>query len=256
MGIGKRIKEARENLGLTQEKLGALIGVTGSAITNYEKEVSHPKESVLYALIDALGVDANYLFQDVVNMNQPSDSAQSVARKFDRLDARARQMIETMIDAELARMKPEAKSPKIVAVADIPALKKKTRIIPLIGNGFAAGTGDPDFNVPVEDYEVPADTKADFAIKINGNSMEPYLKNGSIALATKETPKDGDIAALMVDGEFLVKQVCEDMAGNVYLFSLNRKRKDADRVLYADAEHTIDCFGTVIMEQDVPLPRE
>ena len=66
MGIGRRIKEARENAGLTQEELGKLVGVTGSAITNYEKETSHPKESVMYSLIEALGVDANYLFQDCV----------------------------------------------------------------------------------------------------------------------------------------------------------------------------------------------
>ncbi len=43
MGIGYRIKEARENLGFTQTELGKLIGVTGSAITNYENETSHPK---------------------------------------------------------------------------------------------------------------------------------------------------------------------------------------------------------------------
>ena len=43
MGIGYRIKEARERLGLTQTELGQKVGVTGSAITNYEKETSHPK---------------------------------------------------------------------------------------------------------------------------------------------------------------------------------------------------------------------
>lgn len=36
MGIGKRLKEAREMRGLTQEELGRMVGVTGSAITNYE----------------------------------------------------------------------------------------------------------------------------------------------------------------------------------------------------------------------------
>ncbi len=66
MGIGYRIKEARENQGLTQTELGKIVGVTGSAITNYENETSHPKEPVMYKLIEALKVDANYLFQDCV----------------------------------------------------------------------------------------------------------------------------------------------------------------------------------------------
>ena len=68
MGIGRRLKEAREKAGLTQEELGKMIGVTGSSITNYEKETSHPKEPIMYALIDALGVEPNFLFQDCVNL--------------------------------------------------------------------------------------------------------------------------------------------------------------------------------------------
>lgn len=66
MGIGRRIKEAREKLGLTQKELGDILGVTGSAVTNYENEVSHPKEPVLYKMFEALHVDANYLFQDAM----------------------------------------------------------------------------------------------------------------------------------------------------------------------------------------------
>ncbi len=69
MGIGRRLKEAREKAGLTQEELGKMIGVTGSSITNYEKETSHPKEPIMYALIDALGVEPNFLFQDCVNLS-------------------------------------------------------------------------------------------------------------------------------------------------------------------------------------------
>ena len=81
MGIGKRIKEARENLGLTQNELGALIGITGSAVTNYEKETSHPKEAVMYKLIEALGVDANYLFQDVVNIPKKKNDVTDVYKR-------------------------------------------------------------------------------------------------------------------------------------------------------------------------------
>ena len=75
MGIGYRIKEARERLKLTQTELGDIVGVTGSAITNYEKETSHPKEQIIYKLIEALKVDANYLFQDCV---KPSKAANNV----------------------------------------------------------------------------------------------------------------------------------------------------------------------------------
>ncbi len=86
MGIGRRLKEAREKAGLTQEELGRMIGVTGSAITNYEKETSHPKEPVMYALIDALDVEPNFLFQDCVNLpakdiNSETEPAQNFSPK-------------------------------------------------------------------------------------------------------------------------------------------------------------------------------
>ncbi len=109
MGIGKRIKEARERLGLTQNELGALVGITGSAITNYEKETSHPKETIMYKLIEALEVDANYLFQDVVNIqdkkNIISASEFEYIIKYRRLDEYGKHLVNTVIDIELDRIK-------------------------------------------------------------------------------------------------------------------------------------------------------
>ena len=61
MTIGSRIKELREAANLTQDELAKKVGVTKSAIGNYEQNISSPKESVLYNLIDALDCDANYI---------------------------------------------------------------------------------------------------------------------------------------------------------------------------------------------------
>lgn len=76
MGIGKRIKEAREALHLTQKELADKIGITASSITNYENETSHPKEPILYKLINELQVDANFLFQDSVATKKSSAEAE------------------------------------------------------------------------------------------------------------------------------------------------------------------------------------
>ena len=110
MGIGHRIKEAREKAGLTQEELGKRVGITGSAITNYEKGTSHPKESVLYALMDTLEVDANFLFQDSVKTVKKDQSAEVLA-KMNRLvnsltPEQARFMAQ--VAEHLLRQNPEA----------------------------------------------------------------------------------------------------------------------------------------------------
>lgn len=73
MSFGSRLRERREALGLKQSELGKLLGITGSAIGNYENGVSSPKADVLYRVFDVLKCDANYLFQD--EMSEPEDSA-------------------------------------------------------------------------------------------------------------------------------------------------------------------------------------
>lgn len=107
MGIGKRIKEARENKGMTQAELGKKVGTTGSSITNYEKETSHPKEEILYKLIEALNVDANFLFQDVVHIpNKQNDVTLSEYRhleKYRTLDGHGKEMVDFTLSKEYER---------------------------------------------------------------------------------------------------------------------------------------------------------
>ena len=62
MDMGTRIKDARIAKQLTQEELARLIGVTKGSIAHYEKNVSVPKVELLYPLMAALDVDANYLY--------------------------------------------------------------------------------------------------------------------------------------------------------------------------------------------------
>lgn len=70
MPFGKRLKDARLALNMTQEELAAAVGVTKGAIGNYESEVSSPKESILIRLMKVLHVDANYLYQDFIKTKE------------------------------------------------------------------------------------------------------------------------------------------------------------------------------------------
>lgn len=72
MSFSSRLREKREALGLKQSELGKLLGVTGSAIGNYENGVSSPKADILYKVFDVLKCDANYLFQDEMREWQPT----------------------------------------------------------------------------------------------------------------------------------------------------------------------------------------
>ena len=246
MSFGSRLRERREALGMKQNELGRLLGVTGSAIGNYENSVSSPKAEVLYRAFDVLQCDANYLFQDEMRTdltNGVSPAELDMIRKYRALDGHGRELIDIILDMEHGRL-----------TAPLPVSAPRTRIIPLLGNSFAAGVGEPDFGNALEEYEVAADVRADFAVRVNGDSMEPWLPDGSVALGVKGMPRDGDVAALMVDGAFYVKQVCIDALGNLYLFSLNRDRADLDLEVKASAGSNVSCFGTIVMEKRLPLP--
>lgn len=101
MGIGKRIKELREREGLTQEELAQRLGVTPSAVGNYEREVSHPKENVLYRLFEALSCEPNELFAD--QFDASSAPGQVHLKKYLELDSHGRELVDACTEIEHQR---------------------------------------------------------------------------------------------------------------------------------------------------------
>lgn len=91
MSIGKRLKEARIRKEITQEELAKAVGVTKGAIGNYESEVSSPKETILIKLMDVLGVDANFLYQDYINLPKLSHDEISLLDAYRAADDHARE---------------------------------------------------------------------------------------------------------------------------------------------------------------------
>jgi transcriptional regulator with XRE-family HTH domain len=58
---------------LTQSQLADQLGISKSAVANYESDLSHPKEEILIKMFGVLGVDANYLFQDAFLVDENGD---------------------------------------------------------------------------------------------------------------------------------------------------------------------------------------
>lgn len=245
MDVGERINEYRKQAKMTVDELSRRSGVSRGTLNKIiGGETKSPTLAVVSAIARALDRPLDDFAGDGRRRPELSEQARGLARDFDRLDSHGKRVVRAVAEEEKRRM-----------AASAPAEKKPMKVIPLFGSAFAAGRGDPDFGNPWEDYAVPADSGADFAVRINGDSMEPYLPDGSVALGVKRAPRDGEVAALLLDGEFLCKQVCQDFVGNLYLFALNRKRKDADQTVAHDAERSLTCFGTILLER-VPLPTD
>lgn len=65
--IGRRIKEIRMSLGMTQVELGAAVSLTGDRIQKYENGARKPKPDLLKKIADALGVSTLALTDPVVS---------------------------------------------------------------------------------------------------------------------------------------------------------------------------------------------
>lgn len=61
MSIGQRIKKLRVSSGITQKELATAVGLTESAIRNYELEIRKPKPAVLDKIADFLDVPVESL---------------------------------------------------------------------------------------------------------------------------------------------------------------------------------------------------
>ena len=66
MTFSDKVKRARELLGLTQQKLAELTGVTKRAVAGWETEGTLPRPATLFRLADTLQVSIDYLRIDSI----------------------------------------------------------------------------------------------------------------------------------------------------------------------------------------------
>lgn len=83
MLVGYRLKQARKKRNLTQDALGKMLGLSGSAISLYESERRNPTLDNVVELMYILGVDANYLLGSdcVVEISEAKEEKYQVLTK-------------------------------------------------------------------------------------------------------------------------------------------------------------------------------
>jgi len=227
MGIGKRIKEARRNAGLTQKELSKMVGVTPSAITNYENDVSHPKEPVLYALIKVLEVDANFFFQDdaaPVEGSPLSSAEQEHMRKYRALGSGGKRIVDTVLEREYDRMHAQ---PVIT--------------LPFFQDKVSAGIGNFVSNGTTEQLSIkllPETSGSDYVVQVTGDSMMPAYHDGDLVLVHSQPEVAvGEIGLWIVNGDGYIKQRGENALRSLNPLYAPIRIEDGDRV---------DCFGKVL----------
>lgn len=173
--IGNRIRQAREEQGLSQGDLAAKLGFSRTAINYYENGKRRIAIDDLYILARALGKPLSFFLGDAAEPPAPAEALREVL---------------------------ESK------VADFLPVKR----IPLLGTIRA---GEPLFaeqNLEGE-ITVPKELTADFALRVKGDSMAGAgIVEGDIVVCKKAcTASPGDIVVALVNtDEVTVKYLVED----------------------------------------------
>lgn len=225
MSFGSRLKARREQLGITQVQLAHLLGVTKGAVGNYEAEISSPKADILYRVFDVLKCDANYLFQDEMNA---SDLASTLSleetehiKKYRALDGYGKKMVDVVLDLETQRY------------AEYQAMLRESQSepgnvieLPCFDRSASAGYGNPledDANADlIQVPDTPTTRRADFCIRVSGDSMEPKYFDGDLVFVKRQDDLSvGECGIWVIDGDAYIKQRGVDK-----LISLNPAYED------------------------------
>ena len=79
--VSMRIRQRRIMLGLTQQQMAELIGVTYQQAHKYETAINRISAGRLYQIAQALGVDVAYFYQDVVEADDSARQAEMLPQQ-------------------------------------------------------------------------------------------------------------------------------------------------------------------------------
>lgn len=187
-------------------------------------------------ICDILGLETDaladgYIKEKVVNSNSITVNELNYIKKYRALDEHGKDMVDTVLQKEYERRTEHAKE---FIMLQPPLL------VPYYGHVASAGTGQYVFDdIPPEMIEIENEMDnmhVDFAIGVNGDSMEPTYHDGDTLLIKKQSEIHiGEIGIFMINGEAFVKEL-----GDGVLISHNKKYKDIH------INDSVICLGKVI----------
>lgn len=229
LSFGEKIKIARKTKGLTQKQLALKINAAHNSISDWENDKNKPDPDTIELLCGVLEITPNYLLATSSDEFSPKDKL--LVRRYNNLDPIGQSHVDAVLQWESDRIK------QIEQAASTPAA---TRMINYYYKLASAGTGQIVFDMPptkrIEIPAIPEYRKADYAIGVNGSSMEPVYHDGDTLLVEMTDHVEiGEIGIFLVNGESFVKK-----RGETELISLNLESKNIP------LNENARCLGRVI----------
>lgn len=219
--IGRRIKLAREEKGMTQEELGRILGLNKSSIQRYETgKIQKIKLPILENIAFILDVNPSWL---ALKTDDPKYYGENTSAPGSLLNDPMESNISAILPSENIRMIPvyESVSAGFGAYAD----NYITEYIPL----YIANDDEAENTM---------------CIKVQGNSMYPKIEDGDkIQVLRQDWAEDGQVVVALIDNENGVVKKIEYDDNTIRLISFNPEY--APRVFEGEERERIKILGIV-----------
>lgn len=239
------LKYLRKREHMTQQELANKLKISRGAVSMYELGQREPDFETLEAIADCFNVSMSVLLGKDETIKPPAQYLTDLQKRYNALDDHGRGLVDLVLDAEYRRcMAPIQEPEKIVYI-------RHYLSSPAAGvNGQVSGSEYEDIPYPED-----APQGADFCLTVNGDSMEPYIPDGSMVYVKRDAPlNDLDVGIFLVDGATYVKQAVRSYDGSLYLLSANPAREDLNITVPKDSTSTVVCFGKVLLDRKLPAP--
>ncbi|MDW4160625.1 XRE family transcriptional regulator [Staphylococcus saprophyticus] len=242
-----RLKFAMQNKNLNQSELSKLTGIGRNSISDYLKGKYEAKQDKIYILAKYLNVNEAWLMGYDVSKERVSDEQRDVTKPtLTQINEVSSKLEEKRQKRVLAYAKHhysvQQQGKSIIYLQSY----KDSKTEEVTVNGYvSAGTGetlvdDIEFTVNYPAGVVPPH---DFALQVNGDSMEPLFEHKEIIFVEENTSiNSGQLGVFVVDGEAYVKKVFI-YQDHIRLVSLNPKYEDMN--FYGDSD--VKFAGRVIL---------
>jgi len=231
--IAERLKLLRRERKLTKRDLVKELPLNYSTYANYESGFREPNSETLQLLASYFAVSLDYLLGVSNNRKKADeiailtdDESEHIA-KYRILDTHGREIVDLVLQKEAERV--SSINAKMQAAKE-QAGDEHGIVLQVFHQRASAGLGNYLSEDSDDDYEemrfmtTAVSRRADFCVKIKGESMEPKICDGDIVFV-KAVPKvDIDNVGIFIyEGEAFCKRLRLDQKkGTLYLESLNK----------------------------------
>lgn len=247
MAFGETIKAIRSMLGFSQEEFAALLGTSKQVLSRYETNQRVPKISIVVEFAEKLHLPVSVLSDNSVTIADLEKFKMNIYAAVQSGQQKPEQRPHT---ANIP-VEPAMKAPKSRALESHESVRMSTNItpmikVPLLSNFASAGPGyelmeDLGDCEPLSIPDTKENRKADYAVRVKGDSMEPEVLDGDIVLVRSQPAVyAGEIGLFILNGNGYVKRYDEG-----WLVSLNDECADID-LSKLGTEDYFACVGKVV----------